>query len=158
MCNGHADTCDIQDPSDPSKLMCRCQHNTCGPQCAFCCPGFEQKAWRQSKSSHRFVCERKFTIIQLKFNIIIILFIKFVFILIIITIACNCHNHASECVYDAEVDERRESLDIHGNYEGGGVCQNCQDNTEGINCNRCKPKYYRPAGKYWNETDVCRGN
>lgn len=59
MCNGHADTCDIQDPQDPKKLLCRCQHHTCGPQCAQCCPGFEQKAWRISKAYKKFECERK---------------------------------------------------------------------------------------------------
>ncbi|CAF4748359.1 unnamed protein product [Pieris macdunnoughi] len=60
MCNGHADTCDPADPeSDASILVCRCQHNTCGPQCAACCPGFEQKKWRISQNWDRFSCERK---------------------------------------------------------------------------------------------------
>lgn len=58
MCNGHADTCDISDPTDPYKLMCRCQHNTCGAQCEQCCPGSVQKAWRQSKAFQVFQCER----------------------------------------------------------------------------------------------------
>lgn len=59
MCNGHADTCDIQDPADPNILLCRCQHNTCGAKCHTCCPGYEQKAWRQSKNNDPFICERK---------------------------------------------------------------------------------------------------
>lgn len=59
MCNGHADTCDVQDPNMPKKLVCQCQHNTCGPQCATCCKGFEQKKWQQSTASKKFVCERK---------------------------------------------------------------------------------------------------
>ncbi|XP_029032401.2 laminin subunit alpha [Osmia bicornis bicornis] len=127
MCNGHADTCDILDPKMPKKLVCRCQHNTCGPQCATCCKGFEQKKWRQSTAFKKFTCE-----------------------------PCNCFGHSDECEYDAEVDEKHLSLDIHGNYEGGGVCQNCRDNTEGINCNRCKPKFYRPQDKSLNATDVCQ--
>lgn len=69
--------------------------------------------------------------------------------------ACNCHGHSNQCHYDEEVDSKGLSLDIHGNYEGGGVCSECQHNTEGINCNKCKSKYYRPYGKHWNETDVC---
>ena len=64
--------------------------------------------------------------------------------------------HSSECIYDPQIDLQRLSLDIHGNFDGGGVCQNCQHNTEGINCNRCKPKFYKPYSKYWNETDVCQ--
>jgi hypothetical protein len=69
--------------------------------------------------------------------------------------ACNCFGHTEECTYNPEVDREHRSLDIHGHYEGGGVCQNCRDNTEGINCDRCKPGYYRPFGKNFNETDVC---
>jgi hypothetical protein len=62
MCNGHADTCDITDPDDPYKLLCRCQHHTCGGNCDTCCPGFQQKAWRQSKSYQPFVCEREYIV------------------------------------------------------------------------------------------------
>ncbi|KRT86422.1 hypothetical protein AMK59_1178, partial [Oryctes borbonicus] len=127
MCNGHADTCDNRDPNDPTILLCRCQHNTCGPKCDRCCPGYEQKAWRQSKIYSPFSCE-----------------------------PCNCFLHSRECIYDPEVDKQRLSLDIYGQYEGGGVCQNCQHNTEGVNCNRCKSTFYRPYNKHWNETDVCQ--
>ncbi|XP_055387187.1 laminin subunit alpha [Condylostylus longicornis] len=128
MCNGHADTCDVLDPRSPVRILaCRCQHDTCGIQCNECCPGFEQKKWSQNTNARPFRCE-----------------------------PCNCHGHSTECIYDEETDLQRLSLDIHGNYEGGGVCQNCQDNTKGINCNECIPKYYRPYGKHWNETDVCK--
>lgn len=71
--------------------------------------------------------------------------------------ACNCFGHSNTCVYDEKVDENRQSLDMSGRYEGGGVCQNCQHNTEGINCNRCKDRFYRPYGSHWNETNVCKG-
>lgn len=69
MCNGHADTCDNTDPRDPYKLVCRCQHNTCGDQCQTCCRGFQQKAWKQSKANSLFVCERKFKIVTPFLNI-----------------------------------------------------------------------------------------
>uniref|UniRef100_A0A915BZF8 Laminin-like protein epi-1 n=1 Tax=Parascaris univalens TaxID=6257 RepID=A0A915BZF8_PARUN len=69
--------------------------------------------------------------------------------------ACNCHGHSEHCEYDADLDQNHLSLDIHGNYEGGGRCLNCRDNTEGINCNKCAPGYFRPRGKFWNDTDVC---
>lgn len=39
---------------------------------------------------------------------------------------CNCHNHADDCVYNATVDARGLSLDIKGEYNGGGVCLNCK--------------------------------
>ncbi|XP_075991137.1 laminin subunit alpha isoform X2 [Anticarsia gemmatalis] len=128
MCNGHADNCEPADPATNTNILeCVCQHNTCGPQCTKCCPGYEQKKWRISQHWDRFVCE-----------------------------PCNCHNHTTECEYDPEIDRQRLSLDIYGQYEGGGVCKNCQHNTEGINCNKCKPTFYRPYGKTWNEIDVCQ--
>ncbi|KAK2708492.1 hypothetical protein QYM36_014189 [Artemia franciscana] len=126
VCNGHASTCDVTDPREPYKLLCNCQHNTCGAQCEYCCPGFVQKKWKQSKAGKPFVCE-----------------------------PCNCFGHSDECEYDEEIDRERRSLDIEGNYEGGGVCQNCRDNTEGVNCDRCKSRYFRPFGRPLNATDVC---
>ncbi|KAJ8738019.1 hypothetical protein PYW08_000614 [Mythimna loreyi] len=128
MCNGHADTCEPSDPSSNTNILeCVCQHHTCGPQCSYCCKGYEQKKWRISQHWDRFSCE-----------------------------PCNCHNHSTECEYDPEVDRQRLSIDIHGRYEGGGVCKNCQHNTQGINCNKCVPTFYRPYGKSWSEIDVCQ--
>ncbi|GFT48977.1 laminin subunit alpha [Nephila pilipes] len=127
VCNGFAESCDLTDPQDPYKLLCRCQHNTCGPQCEQCCPGFQQKKWRRAIIDSPFVCE-----------------------------PCNCFGHSDECEYHEEIDRTRKSLDIHGHYEGGGVCQNCRHNTMGINCNQCKPTFFRPYGKLLNATDVCQ--
>ncbi|CAD5215290.1 unnamed protein product [Bursaphelenchus okinawaensis] len=107
-------------------LTCQCEHNTCGDNCDRCCPGFTQKKWRAS-GEKEFFCEQ-----------------------------CNCHEHSDECVYEEELDEKKLSLDIHGNYEGGGRCLNCRDRTTGINCNECIDGFYRPAHKFWNETDVCQ--
>ncbi|KAB0790802.1 hypothetical protein PPYR_15312 [Photinus pyralis] len=126
MCNGHADSCDVQDPNT-NILLCRCQHNTYGAKCEKCRPGFQQKAWKISETYKPFECE-----------------------------PCNCFGHSTDCTYDPEVDRQRLSIDIHGNYDGGGVCENCRENTQGINCNECKPTYYRPHAKFWNETDVCQ--
>ncbi|XP_058060994.1 laminin subunit alpha [Anopheles bellator] len=128
VCNGHANTCNVLDPRSPTRILaCQCQHNTCGIQCAECCPGFEQKKWRQNTNARPFQCE-----------------------------PCNCHGHSDECIYSEEIDEKRLSLDIHGNYEGGGICQNCQHNTKGINCNECQDKFYRPWGKLWSDPEVCK--
>ncbi|UYV65133.1 epi-1 [Cordylochernes scorpioides] len=126
VCNGHADTCDLTDPSNPYKLLCRCQHNTCGAQCEQCCPGFVQKKWSPAKVEHPFECE-----------------------------ACNCFGHSEECIYNAEVETKHLSLDLSGRFLGGGICQNCRHNTMGINCNQCKPGFYRPQGRPLDVPDVC---
>ncbi|ESO94906.1 hypothetical protein LOTGIDRAFT_144813 [Lottia gigantea] len=127
VCNGHAETCDTPDVDDETKLLCTCQHNTCGDQCDTCCPGFLQKAWRRALVDQPFTCE-----------------------------PCECYGHTTECIYNETVANEGKSIDIHGNYDGGGVCQNCQHNTMGINCEKCVPTFYRPYGVPRNATDACR--
>uniref|UniRef100_A0A8C8EC97 Laminin subunit alpha 3 n=1 Tax=Otus sunia TaxID=257818 RepID=A0A8C8EC97_9STRI len=105
---------------------CECQHNTCGETCDSCCPGYNQKQWQPATAGSTNICE-----------------------------PCNCHEHATDCYYDADVDQRRESLNIHGHYEGGGVCINCQHNTAGINCEKCAKGYYRPYGVPVRAPDGC---
>ncbi|KAL0280200.1 UNVERIFIED_CONTAM: hypothetical protein PYX00_001570 [Menopon gallinae] len=68
---------------------------------------------------------------------------------------CNCYGHSDTCEYSEEIDKQHLSIDINGQYLGGGVCLNCRHNTEGINCNRCQKGYYRPFGRPLNATDVC---
>ncbi|KAM4737780.1 laminin subunit alpha-5 isoform 2-T2 [Anableps anableps] len=114
VCNGHAEACNANDPSDPYKLQCDCQHNTCGVSCDHCCPGYNQLPWKPATTDSANECE-----------------------------PCNCHRHSFDCYYDPEVDRRRASLDIHGHHRGGGVCLNCQHHTTGVNCERCIPTYYR---------------
>ncbi|CAB4036359.1 Hypothetical predicted protein, partial [Paramuricea clavata] len=80
---------------------------------------------------------------------------------------CNCYNHSDVCVYNATIANNvcsygnnatndECSMDIFGRYSGGGVCQGCQDNTEGINCQRCITKYYREGGKSHWDNDACQ--
>uniref|UniRef100_A0A8C0EHE2 Laminin subunit alpha 3 n=1 Tax=Bubo bubo TaxID=30461 RepID=A0A8C0EHE2_BUBBB len=107
-------------------MNCECQHNTCGETCDSCCPGYNQKQWQPATAGSTNICE-----------------------------PCNCHEHATDCYYDADVDQRRESLNIHGHYEGGGVCINCQHNTAGINCEKCAKGYYRPYGVPARAPDGC---
>ncbi|XP_069771812.1 laminin subunit alpha-3-like [Narcine bancroftii] len=117
VCNGHADTCKAQNLENRFLLQCECQHNTCGISCDHCCPGFSQKPWQPATTSSTNECE-----------------------------LCNCHGHATHCYYDESVSRRRASMNIHGEYEGGGVCLNCQHYTSGVNCERCAPFYYRLPG------------
>ncbi len=69
--------------------------------------------------------------------------------------ACNCHSHSNACIYDETVALEHKSLDIHNVYEGGGVCQNCQHNTEGINCEKCRDGYFRPTGVAITDPYAC---
>ncbi|XP_006823268.2 laminin subunit alpha-2-like, partial [Saccoglossus kowalevskii] len=106
---------------------CECEHNTCGDQCQVCCPGYRQKPWRPGTQETGNICE-----------------------------ACNCHGHATDCYYDQGVADRGESLNIYSEYDGGGVCIDCLDNTMGINCEVCLDRYYRPSGVARTDPNPCR--
>ena len=126
VCNGHANSCDITDASQPQIQHCKCQHNTCGSQCDECCPGFVQKRWKAATVDDPNICQ-----------------------------PCNCFGHSKTCVYNQTIDELKLSLDSELNLDGGGNCTNCQDNTEGINCNKCKDRFYRPANRPLEAKNVC---
>ena len=64
VCNGHASVCDKADPADAAKLLCRCQHNTCGSQCETCCPGYVQKPWKPATLDGSNECERTLSLQQ----------------------------------------------------------------------------------------------
>ncbi|CAF1272511.1 unnamed protein product [Adineta steineri] len=126
-CNGHAESCDKPHSKSPNKMVCRCRHNTCGDYCQECCEPFVQKKWRQSRDADAFECE-----------------------------PCQCYGHSSECVYDEKIAEEKLSIDIHGKYEGGGRCLNCQHHTEGINCERCVRGYFRNFTRKVSDIDMCQ--
>uniref|UniRef100_A0A8D0L665 Usherin n=1 Tax=Sphenodon punctatus TaxID=8508 RepID=A0A8D0L665_SPHPU len=65
---------------------------------------------------------------------------------------CQCHGHATSCHYDRTVD----SFPNEHYRGGGGVCDNCQHNTTGRNCELCKYFLYRQEGADLSAADVCK--
>ncbi|KAM6465703.1 laminin subunit alpha-2 isoform 2-T2 [Liasis olivaceus] len=116
-------------PLNPAtnRSSCACEHNTCGESCDRCCPGFNQRRWQAGTFLVKHECE-----------------------------ACNCHGKAEECYYDQTVADRKQSLNIHGEYTGGGVCINCTQNTAGINCETCIDGYFRPKGLHPRDHQPCQ--
>ncbi|XP_023808537.1 laminin subunit alpha-2 isoform X2 [Oryzias latipes] len=108
------------------KFSCECEHNTCGESCDRCCPGYHQQPWMAGTFLTRHVCEK-----------------------------CNCHGKADECYFNQTVADLSLSLDVQGQYRGGGVCIGCRNNTAGINCQSCVPGYYRPAEISADEENPC---
>ncbi|XP_051880562.1 laminin subunit alpha-2 [Pristis pectinata] len=109
-----------------NKFSCECEHNTCGESCDRCCPGFHQKPWEAGTLYSSKLCEQ-----------------------------CNCHGKAPDCFYDQNVANRRQSLNIRGEYIGGGVCIDCTNNTSGINCETCIDEFYRPSWVSPYEPNPC---
>ncbi|XP_075059154.1 laminin subunit alpha-2 isoform X2 [Mixophyes fleayi] len=116
-------------PWDPrtNKSSCECEHNTCGDSCDRCCPGFHQKPWRAGTFLTKHECE-----------------------------PCNCNGKTRECRYDQEVADKNLSLNIHGEYIGGGVCIDCTENTAGVNCETCRNRFYRPQWLSPAHSKPCR--
>lgn len=103
---------------DPStgQHQCLCEDNTCGRNCDQCCPLYNNREYQRDVLMPS-SCEE-----------------------------CNCHNQSSSCLYSAVVDRTNMSLNTYGEFSGGGICQDCQSFTEGINCQFCKTFYYLPDG------------
>ena len=112
-CNGHADKC-LADAANDFKLACQCKHNTQGISCGECKPLFNQRKWRHAERNNDNECEQ-----------------------------CNCHNHADSCFYDENIERDGLSLNMLGEYSGGGHCVDCKHNTVGINCEKCASGYFR---------------
>ncbi|GAB1863172.1 Laminin subunit beta-1 [Camponotus japonicus] len=62
---------------------------------------------------------------------------------------CNCNNHTTSCHFDEAVYERSGRV-------SGGVCDDCQHNTRGQNCEQCKPFYYHDMTKDISDPEACQ--
>ncbi|XP_065671411.1 laminin subunit alpha-1 isoform X3 [Hydra vulgaris] len=130
-CNGHGDGLSCPVDSVTGLRTCICSDNTCGANCEKCCPAFNQYPWERGtqsawSSDNTTSCQ-----------------------------PCNCFGHSNSCRYSRDVANSRLSLNNDGEYYGGGVCENCQHNTMGINCEKCKPFYYRLSNVPPDSPNIC---
>ncbi|KFO25414.1 Usherin [Fukomys damarensis] len=65
---------------------------------------------------------------------------------------CQCHSHAESCHYDASLDP----FPLEHGRGGGGVCDACQHNTAGRNCELCQDYFFRQVGADPSAVDVCK--
>eukprot|EP00079_Xenopus_tropicalis_P034363 XP_017948134.1 PREDICTED: netrin-4 [Xenopus tropicalis] len=62
---------------------------------------------------------------------------------------CKCNGHADSCHFDMDVW-------LGSGNRTGGVCDNCQHNTEGSQCQRCKPGFFRDLKMPFSAPDACK--
>ncbi|XP_069732170.1 laminin subunit beta-3 isoform X3 [Phaenicophaeus curvirostris] len=61
---------------------------------------------------------------------------------------CNCNGHSASCHFDPELYRASRGV-------SGGVCDDCQHNTEGNNCERCKTNYFRNQQQDLTHPETC---
>ncbi|XP_004439711.1 PREDICTED: usherin [Ceratotherium simum simum] len=65
---------------------------------------------------------------------------------------CQCNGHSGSCHYDISVDP----FPLEHYRGGGGVCDDCEHNTTGKNCELCKDYFFRQVGADPSAIDVCK--
>ncbi|RWS28921.1 laminin subunit gamma-1-like protein [Leptotrombidium deliense] len=100
---------------DGGRLRCDCQHHTAGIDCEKCDAFYNDQDWAVATPENANECKP-------------INFVRF--------LACNCNGKSNKCFFD------RELYTLTGH---GGHCVDCRDNTDGPNCENCKPNYYQNA-------------
>ncbi|XP_034258637.1 netrin-4 isoform X2 [Pantherophis guttatus] len=63
--------------------------------------------------------------------------------------SCKCNGHSDTCHFDMDTW-------LASGNQSGGICDNCQHNTEGQHCERCKPGFYRDLRKPFSAPDTCK--
>ncbi|XP_075262143.1 laminin subunit beta-1-like [Convolutriloba macropyga] len=132
-CNGHASKCVSSDPyeafvSDKVYGVCQCAHFTQGTNCDSCKPMYNALEWKPWTEQNQFECRE-----------------------------CKCNNHASVCRFNQTQRELSMTGGSSSRGEGdGGQCVNCDDETEGAHCDRCRVGYHLQLGRLISDRFPCR--
>ncbi|XP_033323034.2 laminin subunit gamma-1 isoform X1 [Megalopta genalis] len=115
-CNGHAGECVNSTSVDGrTRRVCRCEHNTAGPDCNECLPFYNDAPWGRATTTDAHECK-----------------------------PCNCNGYSDRCYFDKELYKLTghggHCQDCRANRDGAN-CEHCRENfyqhPEGDYCVPC---------------------
>ncbi|XP_013780127.1 laminin subunit gamma-1-like isoform X1 [Limulus polyphemus] len=113
-CNGHATECVVTgERLEEQRLVCRCHHNTTGPDCNECLPFYNDLPWARATAANANECQ-----------------------------PCNCNGRSNKCYFDKQLYERTghggHCIECTDNTDGPH-CERCKENFYERDDGRCVP-------------------
>ncbi|ELU03955.1 hypothetical protein CAPTEDRAFT_62597, partial [Capitella teleta] len=129
-CNGHASEC-VRSTGQglEERQVCRCEHNTDGPNCERCLPFYNDSPWQRATNDDAHECQ-----------------------------PCNCNHFSDRCFFDEEMYAQTghggHCLDCRDNT-AGPHCERCKDDYYRRDVNdRCRSCDCNPTGSEVTQCDT----